>query len=69
MKIYAPDAKSWVPLLGRGVEAGEEVELDDDEAAGLVAQGWLTKKPKPQSAAAVTTGGTDAPDTAPTEEN
>lgn len=71
MKIYAPDDQSWVPLLERGVEYGEEVDLDDDLAAGFVEQGWLTKKPKPRPAAEVTTGGTttDAPETAPTEEN
>lgn len=71
MKVYAPDAKSWVPCLGRGVEQGEEVEVDDDLAAGLLEQGWESKKPKSRPAADATAGGTitDAPVAAPTEEN
>ena len=64
MKIYAPDDKSWVPVLGRGVEHGEEVDVDDTVGEALLDQGWTAKKAK-------STGGTttDASDATPIEEN
>lgn len=40
MKVTAPQAFSHVTPLGRPVEAGEEVEVDDELGAQLVAQGW-----------------------------
>ena len=63
MKVYAPDDKSFVTVLERGVEYGEEIDVDDELAEGLLAQGWTTKRPKAHPAArggeAVTTDASD----------
>lgn len=61
-KVFAPDDKSWVVALERGVTAGEEIDVDVDVAAGLTDQGWTTRKTK---TAPVTD---DAPTVAPDEQ-
>lgn len=40
MKVIAPESFSFVTPLGRPVDEGEEVDVDDDLGAQLLEQGW-----------------------------
>ncbi len=44
MKVVSPEGFSHVAPLGRPVEKGEVVDVDDVLGAQLVAQGWKAAK-------------------------
>lgn len=46
MKVTAPDSFSYVTPLERGVEKGEDVEVDETLGEQLLAQGWKAKGTK-----------------------
>jgi len=54
MKVIAP-RDVYLPAVGDNVEQGQEVEVDDETGASLVAQGWQragarSSKPRKQRA-------------------
>lgn len=65
MKVIAPKSYMYVVPLGRGVKAGEVVDVDDTVAADLLAQGWTERK---RRGGLVPTDTEIRPDGAPTEE-
>lgn len=64
MKVASPEDFSHVAPLGRPVEKGEVVDVDDVLGAQLVAQGWKADTAKSRSRA----GDVSAP-SAQSEEN
>lgn len=66
MKVIAPRAL-YNATLARDLTAGEEVDVDDDLGAQLVAQGWRQSARKSRNEKAPTAGDEDAPP-APNEE-
>ena len=61
--VEAP-ATVWLPVLGRTVEEGEQVELEAEHAESLIAQGWTHIPKRAKRKAKSDVGGEDQPDEA-----
>jgi len=44
MQVIAPTDLSWVTVLGRPVNAGEVVDVDEEVVEALLEQGWKQAK-------------------------
>lgn len=46
MKVYSPDDYAHVTPLGGPAAKGEEFDVDEDTARGLIEQGWTSARAK-----------------------
>lgn len=52
MKVIAPDSFGFTVATGGPVDKGDEIEVDDETGAQLVAQGWKVAAAKKAAPAA-----------------